>query len=458
VVIGDILVNNDSLASVLLDLGLRKQDRVMIVSENSHEVVEFTFAVAKTALIGVIINYRLTSEQIASIFNDCKPKVIITQDKHLEKVKQAVLNAPGGRIIVVGEEGEYESLLAKYSEPNEPGVEVNEDDMYLIEYTTGTTGLPKGVVLTHKNRMADILRRVFNVPVSVEDVYFCGIPVFGIGGLGHLQYSCFTAATTVVCPFSGKNFAEMVQREKVTIAGLNPTLFKTVQDYIESSTQSYDLSSLRKLPISGGQHTSAAMLKEILDYFNIPYSASSKTYGMSEATSATYLLPAEVAAGLRPDATEKEKERLNSDGKPLFNTQLRVVDENDEDVAAGQRGRVLLKGDVVMAGYWNNPELTREVLQGGWYHSSDMGILDQDGYFYFAGRANYMIKSGALFVSPEEVENAIIKHRAVAEAAVIGVPDKKGGEIVMAIVSLKEGLSVGEEEIKEHCTSTWKDK
>ena len=295
------------------------------------------------------------------------------------------------------------------------------------------------------------MRRIITVSVSADDVYFCGIPLFGIGGLGHFQTACFAGANAVVCPFSGKNFVEMVEREKVTIAALNPTLFKVVRDYIESSTQSYDLSSLRKLPIAGGQHTSAEQLKEILDYFNIPYSTSSKTYGMSEVTAATYLVPADIATGLRPDATEKERERLESDGKPLLNTRLRVVDENDKDVAPGQRGRVLLSGDTVMKGYWNKPEVTREALRNGWYHSSDMGMLDEDGYFYFAGREDFMIKSGALFVPPEEVENVVLKHPAVAEAAVIGVPDEKWGEVVMVIVSLKEGRSASEEEMKEYC-------
>jgi acyl-CoA synthetase (AMP-forming)/AMP-acid ligase II len=276
--------------------------------------------------------------------------------------------------------------------------------------------------------------------------------LFAAGNLAHFLCACFAGITVVIPAFSGKNFVEMIEREKVTRAYVNPTTYRIVRDYVEASERQYDLTSLRKLAMGGGQPTSAEQLKEILDYFHIPYSSSSKAYGQAEVCSpATFLLPSDVAAGLRPDATGEERRRLDSVGKPLGNTQVRVVDDNDEDVPPGQRGEILLKGDGVMKGYYNKPELNEKALRGGWYHTADMGILDEEGYLYFAGRKDFLIKSGGLFVSPEEVEKTILQHPAIAEAAVIGVPDEKWGQVVKAIVYLKSEMTATEDEIKEHC-------
>jgi acyl-CoA synthetase (AMP-forming)/AMP-acid ligase II len=189
----------------------------------------------------------------------------------------------------------------------------------------------------------------------------------------------------------------------------------------------------------------------MLDYFNIPYSNVCKPYGMTEAMPAAYLVPEDVGAGLGPSATQKEKRRLESVGKPLFNGEMRVVDDNDNDVPAGQTGEIILRGDQVMKGYWNNPELTAQTLRGGWFHTSDLGTTDEDGYLYFQGRKDFVIKSGGFLVGPEEVEDVILQLSAVAEVAVIGVPDEKWGQVVTAIICLKPGHNVTEEEIKEHC-------
>jgi acyl-CoA synthetase (AMP-forming)/AMP-acid ligase II len=163
------------------------------------------------------------------------------------------------------------------------------------------------------------------------------------------------------------------------------------------------------------------------------------------------LIPADVAAGLSPTATEKEKKRLESIGKPLFNGQARVVDENDNDVPRGQIGEIIVRGDQITKGYWNNPELSDRALRGGWFHSSDLGVLDEDGYLYFSGRKDFVIKTGGLLVGPEEVEAVITEHPAVAEAAVIGLSDEKWGQAVTAITCLKPGYSITGEEIIEHC-------
>jgi len=440
------------LANAMLGLGLMKGDRVALVCENCHQFVDFLFAVAKGGLIGVPLNYRLTPAKLAFTINDCKPKAIFAQDKFVPVINQITPEIGGmDNLIVIGEGGNYEPLLASY-EPSEPQVEVTEQDVYLIEYTTGSTGTPKGIELTHKNWINNCIVRFLLTRLTEDDVYLIPAALFAAGNLGHFLGACFAGVTVVVPVFSAMNFVEMIEREKVTVSYLNPTTYRIVREYLEASECQYDLSSLDKLAIGGGQPCSAKQVKEILDYFHICCSNSSKGYGMAEVCSpATFLLPTDVAAGLRPDAAEKEWRRLNSVGKPLGNTQVRVVDENDMDVPPGQRGEILLKGDGVMKGYWNRPELTQKALRGGWYHTGDLGTLDDDGYLYFVGRKDFLIKSGGFFVAPEEVENCISQHPAVAEVAVIGIPDEKWGHRITAVISPKPGVPVTEEEIKDLC-------
>jgi len=444
------------LANTMLGLGLRKGDRVAIIAENYHEFAEFLFAIAKAGLITVCLNYRLTAEQMIRIMNDCQPKAVLIQDKFsevIEPIKSAVKSIDS--FIGTGEHHgcgyDYESLLSE-SPPAEPNVEVEEQDIYRLQYTTGTTGTRKGTMLTHKNEITNCITRLQSSPTFRDDIVLHTAPLFAAGTQARFLGACFLGATSVITTFSAESFVEMVDRERVTYASLLPaTTFKMVRDYLETSERKYDLSSLRKFQPEGGQHCSGADLKEMLDYFNIPYSNVCKPYGMTESMPATYLVPEDVAAGFSPTATEKEKRRLESVGKPLFNGEIRVVDDNDNDVPAGQTGEIILRGDPVMKGYWNNPELTAQALRGGWFHTSDLGTLDEDGYLYFQGRKDFVIKSGGFLVGPEEVEDVILKLPAVAEVAVIGIHDEKWGQVVTAITCLKPGHSATEEEIKEHC-------
>jgi len=388
--------------------------------------------------------------------NDCEPKAILIQDKFsevIEPIKSAVKSISS--FIGIGEHHscgyDYELLLSEYPSA-EPNVEVEEQDIFRLQYTTGTTGTRKGTMLTHKNEITNCITRLQSSPTFRDDVVLNTAPLFAMGTQARFLSACFLGATSVITTFSANGFVGMVDRERVTYASLLPaTTFKLVRDYLETSERKYDLSSLRKFQPEGGQHCSGADLKAMLDYFNIPYSNVCKPYGMTEAMPATYLVPEDVAAGLGPSATQKEKRRLESVGEPLFNGEMRVVDDNDNDVPAGQTGEIILRGDQVMKGYWNNPELTAQTLRGGWFHTSDLGTIDEDGYLYFQGRKDFVIKSGGFLVGPEEVEDVILQLSAVAEVAVIGFPDEKRGQVVTAIICLKPGHNVTEEEIKEHC-------
>ena len=374
------------------------------------------------------------------IINDSQPRALIIENKHVAAIEKGAKNVEF--VFGLGNEHgcphDYEATLAAAS-PDEPVMDLEEQDVFRINYTTGTTGTSKGAMITHKNEITNCIMRLQATPNTPDDVILNAAPFFAAGVQCRFFGAAFLGCTFVITSFSPENFVKMVEEERITYASLLPTTFLMVKDYLKQSPHRYDLSSLRKFQPEGGQHCSGEDLREMLDYFHIPYNMACKPYGMTEAMPSTYLIPEDVAAGLSPKATEKEKKRLESIGKPLFNGRVRVVDENDNDVPPGQVGEIIIKGDQLMKGYWNNPDLTAKALRGGWFHSSDLGFLDEEGYLYFEGRKDFVIKTGGLMVGPEEVEAVIIKHPAVAEAAVIGLSDEKWGQAVTAITCLKPG-------------------
>ncbi len=442
----------NSLANALLNLGLQKGDRVAIISENNHRYAEFLLSIAKSGLIGVGLSYRFTPGQLAAVINDCCPRAILVQDKFssvINEVKPRINSV--SHFIGMGEGHgcplDYEALMAEY-----PGdkveSEAKEEDIFLITYTTGTTGAPKGVMTTHRVWQSILLSRLLAYRLSVDDVYLVHGPLYLGGGEHHFFTACLGGGTVVIDAFSSGSFVELVEREKVTVTHLLPVHYRLIRDYLETSGRKHDLSSLKKLAFGAGQAAPAQQVVDILGFFGVTW--SNKLYGMTEGM-VSFLMPEDIAAGLGPKAAESKWRRLDSVGKPVLNTRVRVVDENDEDVPVGEAGEVLVKSDGWMVGYWNKPDLTRQAFRGGWYHTSDMGILDEDGYLYLLGRKDALIKSGGFFVAPREVEDAILKHPAIAEVAVFGVPDETWGQVVRAVACLKEGRPATEPEIREHC-------
>jgi len=342
---------------------------------------------------------------------------------------------------------DYEALLTEHLS-NKVDIRVDEGDIFLVTYTTGTTGAPKGVITTHRVWQSILLSRLLAYRLSVDDVYLAHGPLYLAGGLHHFFTACLGGGTVVVDTFSSGSFVELIEREKVTVTHLLPVHYKLIRDYLETSGRKHDLGSLKKLAFGAGQAAPAQQVVDILGFFGVTW--SNKLYGMTEGM-VSFLMPEDIAAGLSPEATEREWRRLDSVGKPILNTKVRVVDENDEDVPVGEAGEVLVKSDGLMVGYWNKPDLTRQAFRGGWYHTSDLGVLDEDGYLYLLGRKDALIKSGGFFVAPREVEDAILKHPAIAEVAVIGIPDETWGHVVKAVACLKKGQQATEQEIREHC-------
>jgi acyl-CoA synthetase (AMP-forming)/AMP-acid ligase II len=442
----------NSLVNALAGLGLQKGDRVVIISENNHYYAEFLLSVAKSGFIGIGVSYRFTPQQLAAVINDCRPRAILCQGKFSSAINEVKSQVEGVDYLIGVGEGhgfplDYDTLLAEA-----PGdsieADVDENDTCLIIYTTGTIGAPKGVITTHRIWFSILMTRLLAYRLSADDVYLVHGPLYLAGGLQHFFTACLAGTTVVIESFSAGKFTELIEREKVTVSHLLPVHYKLLRDHLETTGHKNDLSSLKKLAFGAGQAVLAEQVRDILDFFGVSW--SNKLYGMTEGI-VSFLMSEDIAAGLSPSASDSQRRRLDSVGKPVFGARVRIVDEDDKDVPRGEVGEILVKSDYWMAGYWNNPDLSRQVMRNGWYHTSDMGMFDEDGYLYLVGRKDALIKSGGLFVAPREVEDVILQHPVVAEVAVIGVPDKAWGQIVKAVVCLKEGEQATEEEIREHC-------
>ncbi len=440
------------LAQAMYGAGARPGDRAAWLCENRCEFAEFLFATARSGIVGVFLNYRLMPEKLRAMFQNSRPVLVYVQDKYVSLVEEALTGLDcRPQLVTLGDQGDYRTLL-ETAPDRAPEPTLTEDDIYLILYSTGTTGTPKGMELSHRNWLACARVRLWVTRLARHEVYLVATPLFTSGSLGHLFGAAYAAVPVVTCAFSGEKFLEMIERHRVTTTFLSLAVYHIVRDTLRANPDRYDLSSLVNLAVAGGQPCMYAQVKEMLETFGISPLRSSKTYSMSEITTVgTWLLPEDLAAGLRDEATDAEKERLNSVGKAIGSTRVRVVDAEDRDLPPGKVGEIIFQSEGLMRGYLNRPDLNTTVMRGGWYHSGDIGRFDEDGYLFLVGRQDFLIKSGGFFVSAEEVEKIISAHPAVAEVGVLGVPHAQWGEMVKAVVCLKPGAELSVEDLRQYC-------
>lgn len=440
------------LANAMLGLGLSKGDRTAIIAQNGYEVVEFMLAVAKAGVIGTAVNYRLEPEQIARQLNDCQPGIVFVQQPFINKVETVHSSLPPGITFVsIGDTGAYaltyESLIKDYPSA-EPQVEVNESDPHMIIYTSGTTGWVKGAICTYANRLVHIMQDYLVSRAGLDDVYLIDGPLFAAGAQFRFFDALFNGCAIVIYPFTAERWANWVEKEHVSIVSMTLIRYDMIREYLDHCDRKYDLSSITKVAMGGGAFQTGERIRDITSFFNVKF--CSKGYASTESGFPITFLPEEVAAGLSPDAKEKDIRRLDAMGRARL-CQIKIVDDKGNDVKPRQTGELWIRGDSITRGYWNKPELNQKVLAGGWYHTQDLVYQDEEGFIYFSGRKDLMIKTGGFNVYPEEVEAVIAKHPSVAEVAVFGIEDTKWGEAVTAAVALKEGQPATEEDIKKYC-------
>ncbi|HKP60163.1 MAG TPA: long-chain-fatty-acid--CoA ligase [Polyangiales bacterium] len=418
------------LGSGLRQLGVKPGERVALLSANSHRYIEAFFGVPSHGMILVPLNTRLAQPELLAILRDCQPRVLIS-DRDPGPLAAAV-----ERMITIPEG--YESLLS--AAPASPRPQVAESDVAVLFYTGGTTGLPKGVMLTHRNLISNAFHKTVACSLREDEVFLAAPAMFHVAGVAPLVSLVWLGARSVILPsFDPERCLDAIQNERVTLMIPVPTMLGTM--IASQRLRPRDLSSLRMVG-----HAGSPIARELIEAASRTFANAelAQFYGATETSS--------VVTVLRNEQRTIGTARLGSAGHATPGVAVRVVDATDDDCAPGEVGEILVRGPNVTVGYWNNPDATSAALRGGWYHTGDLGSLDESGHLFVVDRLKDMIVSGAENVYSIEVEDVLHRHPAVVEAAVFGVPDATWGEAVHAIVVLSPGAAaVSGDELREHC-------
>jgi acyl-CoA synthetase (AMP-forming)/AMP-acid ligase II len=437
----------NQLANALLAQGLQKGDRVGLLFYNSLAYFESYLALYKAGLIWVRLNYRLSISELTNMMRDSQAFAIIYGPEFEKVADEICSNVSAVKLRIHQGEGPglgYEDFLSSGSK-EEPSIEVNEEDLSDIWYTSGTTGEPKGIMITHRNILTC-------VQLLLSDVYWITEEdkLLTVGALSHagsvrvLPFVSRGALNVLHKSFDPMEIFETVEKEEITDISTVPTMLLALMDHPER--RNYDLSSLKTITYAGAP-TPVERIKEAVNIFG---PILDQSFGQAESIiTITHLPKHEHIVNNDP---EREK-RLASVGREYPGVQLKVVNEKDEECAPGEIGEVITKSDLVMKGYWNRPQQTAEALKNGWLYTGDLGYQDEKGYLYLMDRKHGKIITGGLNVYPREVEEVLSQHKAIAEVCVFGVPDPKWGEAVTAAVTLRSGTDTSEQELIEFCKS-----
>jgi fatty-acyl-CoA synthase len=427
----------NALADALCRRGVGFGDRVLILMLNRPEFVESFLAINTLGAVAVPVNFRMTAPEIGFLVADCEARVVITESV-LAGVAAAVrdLDPTLATVIVAGSGSEedlpgYEDLLAEGGKPH-PVVDIGNDAPALIMYTSGTTGRPKGAVLTHINLQGQATTVLFTNGADINnDVGFIGVPLFHIAGIGSTVIGLLLGLPTVIHPvgaFDPGELLDVLEAEKVTGIFLVPAQWQAVCAAQRANPRELHLRVLSW----GAAPASDTLLKQMSDTF--PGTQILAAFGQTEMSPVTCML-------LGEDAIRK----LGSVGKVIPTVAARVVDDDMNDVAVGEVGEIVYRAPTLMAGYWNNPEATAEAFAGGWFHSGDLVRQDDEGYVWVVDRKKDMIISGGENIYCAEVENVLAAHPAIIEVAVIGRPDDTWGEVPIAVAAVAEsGLTLAD--------------
>jgi len=410
------------LSNAFREMGVQRGDRVAYLGPNHPTYFDVLFGATALGAIMVPVNTRLAAPELAYVLDDSGADVIVVAPTHREVLDKAIGTDSGRRVIST--EGELDGLIAS-AESVWMDEEVSLDDVAIIMYTSGTTGHPKGAMLTHGNLTWNITNVLIDLDFHHDEVALIVAPLFHIAALSMISLPLLVKGGTLLLRpgFDPGEALTLIERHGVTQMFGVPTMFNLMAKTDEWSVA--DVSSLRAI-MCGGAPVPRATIETYLDRGVIFLQG----YGMTE-----------TAPGLLFLDGASSTTKAGSAGVPSFFTDARLVDHRMEDVAPGERGEVLAAGPNVMKGYWGRPEATRGVFTGDWFHSGDVAVVDEDGYYTIVDRVKDIIISGGENIYPAEVEDALLYHPAVAEAAVIGVPDEKWGEVGRAVVVLRDDTS-----------------
>ena len=438
------------LVNALCKLGVKQGDNVALLQYNTPEMLESMFACFKAGCGAVPINWRLHPNEFAFIIDHSEAKAVILSPEfndsivdirgRIQKAQHLItLSGAGGELL------DYERLISE--EPEEfVDAEVQPDDLAWLFYTSGTTGMPKGAMLTHRNLLAMTMNFYADIcpGFGPDDVALHAAPLSHGSGCYALPNIGKGAANIILesPSFDPDLIFKTIQEYRVTNMFAAPTMIKLL---VESpAVDKYDHSSLKALNY-GGAPMLAEDLKEALRKLG---PCLVQLYGQAESPMTITYLPHRAHV---LDGTPEQMKRLSSAGFPRTDVEVKIVDANDNELPPGERGEIVTRSDLVMKGYWRNPEATAETLKNGWLHTGDVGYMDESGYLFIMDRSKDMIISGGENIYPREIEEVLIRHPAVREVAVVGVPDPKWGEAIKAVVSLVKGRSATEDDLIGFC-------
>jgi long-chain acyl-CoA synthetase len=427
------------LASALKKMGVQKGDRVIMQMPNSPEVLQAFQAIWKIGAVTVPINYLVGQEEINFIYKDSGANTIITSPEFLDKVKiaQSKVTTVKNIILVAAEEIAGTHLFKKLLEDNPDVLDIentNDDEVAALIYTSGTTGNPKGVMHTHGGLAFSARMQQESTNLQQDLISLAVLPLCHSFGVAMMNSSFFRKRGKVVImrQFNLEQLFSNIQKYKVQSVPAVPTMYVYMLMFPDAGK--YDVSSVEHW-VCGSAPLSLETWKQFKEKFG---GEIAEGWGLTEAgaNNAT-----NVGHVIKPGSL----------GKPMKGMEMKIFDNDDKEVPQGQEGEIVLRGPMVMKGYWNQPEATAEVIKNGWLHTGDVGFMDAEGYFYITDRKKDLIIKGGENISPRAIEEALYAHPAVAEAAVIGIQDKVYGEDIKAFVTLKPGQTVTPEEIKEYC-------
>lgn len=434
---------SNAIANMLRGRGLLPGDRVALLVANRYEVVEVLVGVVKAGLVYVGLNFRLGPNELEQVFDNAEPSLLITDSENLAHAAE-IARSRGVPILDL-DSSPWDAALDD-ADRSDPATlhEVRHDDDFCIVYTSGTTGRPKGVLFDHARVLQHATVACLEYEITSKSRYLVQIP-----------HNSSVNITIVPClvvgaalgfrdsrSFDPIGFARAVEADGVTHSFLVPTQLMRLLDRLPNDSD-HLLVSLVTLGY-GSSPISPERLGQLIDRFGPVFN---QLYGMAEIASiGTILRKGDHIAGLagRP-------ELLASCGQPSYAVDVRVVDDDGDDVGPGERGEVVFSGPHVMKGYFRDPERTADVLIDGWMHSGDVAEVSEDGFIFIVDRLKNLIIRGGLNIAPTEIENVLYRHPGVLEAAVVGVPDPEWGEAIVAVVALKDGAHVDADELRAHC-------
>ena len=426
------------LANGLLTLGIKKSDKAAIYLPNNPEYIYSYLALFSLGATVVPLDYMLTEDELVSCLSHCQAKLLIAKEKEALSLENLKKRVPGLENIIVLEESKsnfksFQDVLNS-ARPLPVEIEINDRDPALIMYTSGTTGSPKGILLNYRHLDGSPQAMEYFVDLSEKDIKLCCLPLSHSAGLIYIQNCiCYGITLVLMERFQPLEFLKNIQKYKVTCFHLVPSMYYAILHLKEF--ESFDLSSLRWLVVFGAP-SDPHSLRRFQQY--CPQAHLLNGWGLTETCPPNTVIPL-------------GSKKIESVGKPAPWVEVKIVSDEDNELPQGQVGEIVISGWVVMEGYYQDPKTTSEVIKNGWFHTGDLGKFDQEGFLYIVGRKKDMIKVSGEIVYSFEVENVLLKHPAIQEAAVVGMPDKLRGELVKAFVVSKKALEVKPEDIRSFC-------